>query len=196
MKTLYLGIDPPQNSAYYHYPLIKTVFREPWKESIEALEECSHLIFTSKNGIRAVSTHLKSKPAFAVGKQTAHYLRQYGFQDILFPKRETAEGLVELLDLQFFNQPYFVWPHSALSRTVISDYLLAKRLRFHAFIAYDTYSLASLPKPDLKEYEEIIFTSPSTVISFLEHFGKPPSHLKLTAIGPITAESILLNFLK
>lgn len=199
MKTLYLGIDPPANTAYTHYPIIKVAFHRVSASSCEALKQSTHLIFTSKNGVRAIQEHhstLLQKPVFAVGKQTAGFLKQCGFQHIVYPEIETAEGLVDLIDTHSFSNPYFVWPHSALSRAVISDYLHKKLYSFHAFSAYDTLSQIPYALPDLRQYDEIIFTSPSTVTAFRKHFGQPASHLKLKAIGPVTEQSILLNFLK
>lgn len=199
MKTLYLGIDPPSDKTYVHYPIIETIFRPVNAEAVLALQDASHLIFTSKNGIRSVSDFLeccRDKPAFAVGKQTANLLFDIGFTDVKIAELETAEGVVQLLDKQSFDNPFFVWPHSSLSRLVIEDYFKQKQFRYYAFVAYDTQSCVSQPYPNFDQFDEIVFTSPSTVTTFLEHFGQPPARIKLTPIGPVTQQSILINFNK
>jgi uroporphyrinogen-III synthase len=55
---------------------------------------------------------------------------------------------------------------------------------------YDTVTQKLEPKPDLNHVQEIVFTSPSTVLAFLEIFGALPKGKKLIAIGPITQQQL------
>ena len=53
---------------------------------------------------------------------------------------------------------------------------------------YDTVTYLPTPQLNLVEFDEIIFTSPSTVDAFVEIFRELPSDINLIAIGPITED--------
>jgi uroporphyrinogen-III synthase len=55
---------------------------------------------------------------------------------------------------------------------------------------YETVAQRVEPVPDLRLFDEIVFTSPSTVDAFFEIFGHIPSGKKIVAIGPVTADRL------
>jgi uroporphyrinogen-III synthase len=105
---------------------------------------------------------------------------------------ETQEGLIEELKKVTWDKAYFLWPRSSLSRSVLLHFFREREIRYRAFDLYDTFFQKPEPVPDLKEVDEIVFTSPSTVRAFVHIFGKIPKDKKLCAQGPIT-ETVLLD---
>jgi uroporphyrinogen-III synthase len=95
----------------------------------------------------------------------------------------TQEGVIELLKQ---IQGSFVIPRSKCARTALTDYLRGSGKRYLAIDLYDTVCQKLEPVPHLEDFEEIVFTSPSTVEGFLQIFGALPRNKRLIAIGPIT----------
>lgn len=208
-KVLYLGLDLPENpnqdQIFMHYPLIRINFRsseEPdIQEGFKDLYRYTHLIFTSKSAVHAFFKNLTAfncknkdldgKTILCVGKYTAKALRAYGITSLLVAPVETSEGVVELIKTLDLSAPYFFWPHSALSRPVLSQFMHKKDYAFRECILYDTVPNRHLKPLDLDAIDEIHFTSPSTIDAFEKLFGHLPKNKVLKAIGPITEERLL-----
>jgi uroporphyrinogen-III synthase len=105
-------------------------------------------------------------------------------------ENETAEGVVELLEKHDFSGAYFLWPHSLLSRPLLSDYLASRKIPCDACVFYETHTRRPASLPDLSLYDEIVFTSPSTVDAFVALYGALPTDKLLTPIGPVTAKRL------
>jgi hydroxymethylbilane synthase len=210
-KVLYLGIDLPEktekNQVYIHYPIIRIQVRpstyQDIQEGFKNLNAYTHFLFTSKSAVHAFfrqfshfgykTYHLHGKEMLCVGQQTARALQAYGIPNPLVSPTETAEGMMTFLDSLTLINPYFFWPHSALSRPVISDHLKQKELPFRECILYDTEVNRSLLPFDLKPIDEIYFTSPSTIDAFIELFGSLPKDKVIKTIGPITENALALD---
>ena len=202
-KILYLGIDPffyRSNKNVIHYPVIDIqpclLNDENVHKALDCFWEYTHIIITSKSSIPILCHFLESrniplsewqkKQTIAVGKVTAHHLNKQGIQPSIVAETETAEGIVEELQKIDLTDAFFFWPHSSLARPVLEKFFLLQSIRFISCPLYHTVVRKEEPKPDLTSFEEIIFTSPSTVDAFLTIFGKFPEHCLLTPIGPIT----------
>lgn len=208
MKTiLYLGTDPAQfegQGHVIHYPVIKIIPRSiddpKVRQAYGDLAAYTHLIFTSKNAVRVFCQHLAAmqksadelcaKIVIAIGKVTAAHLSAEGLAPDLIAQEETQEGVVHMLRSIDLKEAYVFLPRSSLSRPVLANFFRENKIRCQACDLYDTVTQKLLPKPDLDQIDEIIFTSPSTVKAFLEIFGALPSDKKLSAIGPITEEAL------
>lgn len=207
-KILYLGLDLPENTnkhhIFIHYPVIRIHVFPPntldIQESFKSFPEYTHLIFTSKSAVHAFFRnysifgykphHLHGKEVICIGQQTAKALKAYGCSNPLVSSIETAEGVIELIKKLPLKNPYFFWPHSALSRPVISHFLQERKMRFKECVIYDTLINKSLPPIDLHSIDEIYFTSPSTIDAFVELFGNLPKNKVLKAIGPVTEKKL------
>ena len=175
-----------------HYPVIKTVPVDSLNESVlSQAKQCTHWVFTSPNAVKhwfALSPLcLEDKAVFAVGPATAAFLLQKSIQ-AQQPQNATQEGMIELLETLSLDGAYIGWPRSSLARPLLSNYLERRKIRYVAIELYRTISQRLEPVPDLAQFEEIVFTSPSTVRAFLEIFGSIPPGKKMTAIGPVTRE--------
>lgn len=186
-KALYLGPTFPKfafrEKNIYHCPLIYT---KPFDVPLNDWDKFTHVILTSKEAAHLLMTKLRNKKLdktfITTGKATAEVLKEYGITAI-FPENETAEGVAELI------RPisgHFFWPHSKGSRPIIEEALKGKP--YFAPILYETLPDPRASLPDLNDFHEILFSSPSTVEAFFALSPKVPPHLILTPIGPITAQ--------
>ncbi len=207
-RILYLGTDPTQfertghfEGHLIHYPIIQIVPKsldDPrLKSAYDDLNEYTHFIFTSKNAVQIFADHLQAlhkkispQVIIAIGEVTAAHLALRGMPAHHTASQERQEGILDLLNTMDLEEAYLFLPRSSLARPLLTNYLAQREIRHQACDLYDTVPCKSEDAPDLKQIDEIVFTSPSTVHAFLEIYQKLPKDKKLTAIGPITEEVI------
>lgn len=206
---LYLGTDPTKyvsDAIVTHCKMIEIVPRKfdsfDIKYQMEDLADYTHIIFTSKHAVNIFmeALHfygyskecLKKKEYLVIGSSTAKALQDAGINHMHVAAKETQEGVIDLLDILNLEQSYIFYPRSSRARPTLSYYLRIRQLRHQICDLYDTKAASLIDLPILSEFDEVVFTSPSIVEAFFEHFSVIPSSLKLTAIGPITKESLSL----
>ena len=185
---LYLGLDPSRfPRPVIHYPVIRTMLLEgpELKNALALWPQFTHVVFTSRTSVQYWKEDLEGKTVIAIGDATAEMLGHP-----LIATQSTQEGVIELLKTLDLNNAYLFLPRSRLARTAITDYLEQNRVRFLALDLYDTVCQRLEPVPNLDEFSEIVFTSPSTVDGFLRIYGNLPRDKILTSIGPITEKHI------
>lgn len=179
MKTLYLGLNPKPNT--YHYPVIRTHFCGDLQPALQLWPQFTHIIFTSQTTVHYWPGPW-DKILLAIGPATAAALQTRGLKSLLAPEA-TQEGVIELIkDMD----GYFFLPRSRLARSSLTDYMRERGIRHFVLDLYDTVFQKLEPVPNLADFDEIVFTSPSTVEGFLRIYGEFPKGKNLTAIGPIT----------
>ena len=204
-KILYLGTDPSnykdQEGQIIHYPVIAIVPRNDLNIKAAYSKLCiyTHLLFSSKNTVQIFfqqldefsisKDFLHSITILAIGKVTAKHIREHT-QCHLIAHEETQEGMIALLRLQPLEKAYLFFPRSSLSRNVVTEFLQESNISFQDCFIYDTVVQKKPIFFNIKEIDEIVFTSPSTVRAFLEIFSTIPLDKKLTAIGPITQKAL------
>ena len=190
MKTLYLGLDPENFCRPHltHYPVIRTVRLESpeLKEALALWSSFTHVIFTSKTAVRFWREPLIGKTAICIGNATA---KELPHPSLVAPE-STQEGVIRLLETLRLGSAFIFLPRSRLSRPALTEYLRLKSIRFFPLDLYDTIFQKIEPIPDLNNFDEIVFTSPSTVRAFLQIYGKLPPNKKLTPIGPVTGQAL------
>jgi uroporphyrinogen-III synthase len=206
-RTLYLGTDPSafkSEGEVVHYPVIAICARDPHlpeiTEAFADLQHYTHLLFTSKHTVRIFmhnlqvfgmhSDNLKGKQILAIGTVTAAHLAAHAIDPTHVAEDETQEGMIELFKAQDLQNAYLFYPRSSLARKVLDEYLQTRHVRCSACSLYDTVPQCLEPVPVLEDFDEIVFTSPSTVDAFLRIYDNLPKNIKLTAIGPITLYKI------
>lgn len=191
-KVLYLGLSPNHfkcEGEVYHHPIIRII---PLLKVDKIPQETTHIIFTSKTAVLLLLEHLtlpQNCITIAIGKVTAETFEKTGAKISLIAKNETQEGVVDLLQNSDLSKAHIYFPHSALSRTVVRDYLISRNVSFTEVNLYDTV-LNPLPLPNLTLFDKIVFTSSSTVHAFFSQTPKLPPGIILHAIGPITQKTI------
>ena len=200
-RQLYVGLDPVNfktTESLTHLPLIKIVptsFKKV-KQDLVQFTCFTHIIITSKSTVSLLLGYLKklkislkewqTKTVIAVGKGTRQELIKNHI-DVAVTAKETSEGIIIELKKLNLEGAYFFWPHSTLSRPLIRNFFLGQQLRFKECLLYHTTTATPSFLPCLEEFEEIIFTSPSTIDAFLQIFGSLPQNKTLTTLGPVTA---------
>ncbi len=194
-RVLYLGTEGKKGMV--HLPLIEIIPRDFQGFEIQTamtdFSEYTHVILTSKNGARIFCDCMKyykvkfqGKKIFAVGKVTTKALEERGVKVDEVAVEETQEGMIHLLAMEDLDDAYVLLPQSSRARSALSTSLMLRRARHQKVSIYDTKKKIPSVKPDLESFDEIIFTSPSTVEAFSEAFTVVPKEIKLTAIGAIT----------
>ncbi|MGK5593924.1 MAG: hydroxymethylbilane synthase [Parachlamydiaceae bacterium] len=204
IRSLYLGLDLPSKNfddrRLIHQPIINVKPRAFGETDIlEAFQELplyTHLIFTSKSAVKLFFQalpkfqvpllFLHQKSFVAVGQGTQRAIEEHGFKVAVTAQEEQAEGVIEALKDLSPTSTYLFWPHSSLARPLITDYFIQHGYRFKECPLYDTVPYEKFKLPSLESFDEIIFTSPSTVKAFFHLYPNFSEDKIFTTIGPIT----------
>jgi len=193
-KVLYVGTDPSRFSAardLVHCPLIETR-PLPICDSIRRdFDAFTHVILTSPNAARILASQmpLHIKKVLAIGVGTAEQIRCRCFATA---SPETQEGMIDLLEKLPLENSYLFYPRSSLARPLLATYLKERGLRHQTYDLYETVYLKPHPLPLMDDFDEIVFTSPSTIKAFLALYGSLPKNKKFTCVGPITEQALLI----
>jgi hydroxymethylbilane synthase len=200
-KILYLGLDPnryPYIGTLVHFPMIQTIPR-PFEGEIKAtfaqLSRYSHVILTSR---RAAALYLDyalqsgadlKRPCYiSVGKATTELLEEKHLHVAKTAIEQCAEGIVPILRM-LPKESHLFLPRSSSARNVIPTFCAEQKIDLTTLDLYDTCP-TDLPLPNLDNFDQIVFTSPSTVHAFYSRgLPLPPRH-KWRAIGPITQQTL------
>jgi uroporphyrinogen-III synthase len=189
-KVLHLGLTAPPFAV--HYPVIRTerIDSEKLKRAMSELDRFTHLIFTSKQGVFhwCEVASVSGKESIAIGKATAKAIEEKGGRVAIAPFA-TQEGIISLLSQEKMKGCY-LYLRSSFARPLLANFLQENRIDHETVDLYQTIYQRPLPLPNLLEFDEIVFTSPSTVQGFLNIFGTLPKGPLLTPIGPITKEAL------
>ncbi|SPN73641.1 uroporphyrinogen-III synthase,Uroporphyrinogen-III synthase,Uroporphyrinogen-III synthase HemD [Chlamydia serpentis] len=197
--TLYLGFNQKTARSYraHHLPILtlcpyaKSVPQN--KRALHFLPQATHIILTSPSSAQLFlsrmtqlahkDTLIKTKEYLCLGVATKERLLS------LLPKasynvatQEIAEGFLPLLEV-LPPTSRILYPHSALARPVIKNFLYKK----FTFFSYSHYTVRprKFKKTFFSSYKKIIFTSPSTVRAFAKIFPEFPEKIYWCQ-GPIT----------
>ncbi|MBJ7449379.1 MAG: uroporphyrinogen-III synthase [Parachlamydiales bacterium] len=201
-QVLFLGLDPKNwhhLGDIYHYPLITTKIRsyDEFTSFFQDLihQKYSHIIFTSKTTVTYFLQSLKNfnisladvdVTVIAIGDSTRRLLTSNGIHVDLIADTASSESLVDLITHYSHQIKKVFYPCSALARTVIQEGLDDLKINYDKFVIYDTIFNKPMPLPNIKIFSKIVFTSPSTVQSFLEIWPTIPWEKEIIAIGPVT----------
>jgi uroporphyrinogen-III synthase len=201
MKVLYLGSDPTRfvhEGDVTHLQIIDIIPR-PFTElewMFSDWEEYTHILFTSKHAVSIFFDLLKMKglslnqTIIVVGRTTAKAVENHSWTKPLCAVTESQEGILELLrKIHWHESDYILIPRSSLARGSLADFFLERNLRHQVCDLYDTIS-KRVDFPDLEQFDQIYFSSPSTVTAFFSQIEKLPKHPELKAIGPVTWQNL------
>lgn len=184
MRILYLGLNPKPGT--FHYPVIRTEYCGKIDGALALWPQFTHIIFTSQTTVQYWPGPW-DKQTIAIGPATAAALQRRGLVPIVAPEA-TQEGIIDLIAK---IKGYFFLPRSRLARSALTDFMEERKIPFLALDLYDTVFQRLDPVPNLDDFDEIVFTSPSTVEGFLRIFNALPKNKKLTPIGPVTERALL-----
>jgi hydroxymethylbilane synthase len=185
-----------------YYPVIDIVpdYEGKIKDILQAVEDCSWIIFTSRNAARFMRDILKKESKeipkeariAAVGQKTAALLKGFGWRVDLTPSNESAEGLLdEFAVIKEDNGAIFL-PQGDDAPDKLESGLRAlgfeaNRIAIYKAIPRSRELLPEISSPDIDFF---IFTSPLAVKYFktLGHIIRDRAWA--AAIGKPTAEAL------
>ncbi|MCH9612954.1 MAG: hypothetical protein S4CHLAM102_14540 [Chlamydiia bacterium] len=205
--VLYLGIDPTNfktDRFVRHLPLIRVVPRPlhaiDVQRAFRSLLQYTHIVFTSKSSVKIFFRYIKkmglSKDQFenvdmiAIGRITAAYLREEGFEPIDVAKEESVEGLLSILGRLNLDDAYVLLTRASTVYPTLSHFLIEKGVRYEVCDLYTIVENIPRQLPSLRDVDEVVFSNPLTVENFFRFFQPLPIGLKLTALGPMTKRTL------
>ena len=191
-KILYLGTDPSRfGREVVHCPLIEVKPLPLPDAVVRDFDAFTHVILTSPNAARLwAAAKLQHKKILSIGRGTAEALKEAGWYCFATASPETQEGMIDLLKVACGGDSYLLYPRSSRARPLLANYLKEAGLKHQVCNLYDTVYLKPDPLPSLDDFEEIVFTSPSTIEAFLQIYGSLPKNKTLTCIGPVTSAAM------
>lgn len=212
-KILFTGLSDERfftKEIYFHLPLIKIEPIKDYKEFDDYLKNITQfdwIIFASRYGVHYFFERLKKinldarilngiKIA-AIGNSTANRLLDFGIKADLVPKKESSKGLIEeFRKINLKNKNIFL-PRSDISDKGLSEALEKQGANITTSFAYRNVMPNNLPDLDFPAkagsrskrenfFDEIMFTSPSTVRNFKRRYGRVPRKIKIRCIGDVT----------
>ncbi len=203
-KVLYTGLSDRryfEDGIIFHIPMIRIIpLEEEEYLSLDAyiseIEKFDWIIFTSRYGVKYFlkrlyntgfdSRILKNIKIAAIGNSTSGRLLKYGIKPDLKPDRESSNGLVEKFKERDLTDKKILLPRSDISDKGIEDRLKEQGADTYSANAYRNVMPKRLPDLDLKFFDRIIFSSPSTVRNFIKRYGEVPEGIEIDTIGPVT----------
>jgi uroporphyrinogen III methyltransferase/synthase len=201
-RILFTGLSGERfflKGTYFHLPLIRIEPLENYREldsCIRNIKIFDWVVFSSRFGVeyffkrfkelRLDARVLNNIKIAAIGNCTSERLLDFTISADLVPKKESSKGLIdEFRSLNIKGKKIF------LPRSDISDKGLEKGFeKLGAIVtssfAYRNVMTDNLPDLDLNFFNEIMFTSPSGIRSFVTRYGKAPERVKITCIGDTT----------
>jgi uroporphyrinogen III methyltransferase/synthase len=212
------------DGIYFHLPLIKIEPLDDYRELDKWIKKiCGNhqpstinykpifdwIVFSSRYGVKYFfertnklgydSRYLFGIKIAAIGSSTANKLRDFGIIPDLVPRNESSQGLIEefkkVIQRSTVRSPQL---KIFLLRSNLADKGLKKGLSKLGFkvtscIAYRNQMPTNLP--DLDGFDEIMFTSPSTVRNFKKRYKKIPQKVKVKYIGEVTKREVRRQFI-
>ena len=127
----------------------------------------NYLVFTSKKAVKSVLksevTNVHSISCLCVGSKTKNFLEKNGFKVI--ESADYAEELIQIIGAKYKNNS-FTFFCGNIRKNTIPNYFQENKIAYNEFVVYET---KLKPHKIKKEYEGILFFSPSGVKSFLEN---------------------------
>ncbi len=197
--TIYLGLNR-ETANRYHASFVPILEIIPFARSspqlryaLRYLEETSHILLTSPSSTSLFISRMRRKNSkktlstkhyLCLGEITASRLTkllpkaQYSLATI-----ETGEGVLPMIS-SLPKNARILYPHSALSRPVIEDFLKRENRSFFAYSHY-TIRERQLHPSVFKQCSRVILTSPSGVRAYAKLFPQLPRRIHICQ-GPIT----------
>lgn len=161
------------------------------------------IIFTSKNGVSFFLDSLgKNMPSTvqiaAVGVKTKRELEKRGYQVHFVPTAFVAETFAEEFVKKLTGKERMLFPRGNLARDVIPNKLRELGVLLEELVVYETKSnyvkrLELIEALESGKIDIVTFTSPSTVVSFVEllkgtNWREWIKKCTIACIGPITEQ--------
>lgn len=201
-RILFTGLSEERfflKGTCFHLPLIEIKPLKDYAEfdrHLKRIKNFDWIIFASRYGVeyffkrlRAVgedSRVLCGIKIAVIGGSTGACLSDHGILADLIPRKESSRGLIEAFQKLKLEGKKIFLPRSDISDKGLERKFEGLGARVTSSFAYTNVMPPDLPELDLKEFDEIMFTSPSTVRNFKKRYVNIPEGIKVTCIGDVT----------
>lgn len=205
-KILFTGLSKERffiKGTYFYLPLIKIEFirdSRKFDSYLKKINDFDWVVFTSRYGVEYFFKRLKNMnfdlrvlkglKIAAIGSSTKNKLLSLGIRADLVPKNESSKGLIDKFKKEELNGKNIFMPRSDISDKGLSRAFENLGAKVSASVAYKNVMPKGLPDLDLNYFDEIMFTSPSTVRNFKLRYKKLPKKVKVNCIGEVTSKEV------
>jgi uroporphyrinogen-III synthase len=189
MKLPIYLLNNDKYEGIINYPVIKINFLNP----AISLEGVDYLIFTSKNGVRAVNNitdKWKNVPSFVIGKATAKEVEKLGGRVEFIGSKSYGDKFAKEIVEKYHHKTFLFLRAKEIISNIKEIFEKSDNI-LKEVIVYET--LCNKPENSLKKPAIVIFTSPSTVRCFLKINNL--ENILPIAIGEKT-KKVLLEYIK
>jgi uroporphyrinogen III methyltransferase/synthase len=202
-KVLFTGLSKEryfENKFYFHLPLIKIEPMKSYKkfdDHLRNIRRFDWIVFASRYAVEYFFKRLKvarldsrvlgNGKIAAVGNSTKNRLLDFGVLADLVPEKESSGGLVEAFKKIDLRGKKIFLPRSDISDKGLSEAFSKSGALVTTAFAYRNVMPRNLPELDLNFFDEIMFTSPSTVRNFKKRYKYVPRNTKVSCIGDVTS---------
>lgn len=205
--ALYVGIDPKHYKTslpVVHVPLIEIIPRpfdaKEIQEIFSDIFSFTHIIFTSKSAVTIFFNYfrksgytldqLKKTYIIAIGQVPAFYLREEGVEPTYMTADEAQTGVIRVLSALDLKEVNILLPRSSGMRPQLAHFLVEHDIHHQICTLYDAHRRRPEELPNLNDFEEVVFTTPSVVDEFFALFSEIPESLRLHPIGFYSREAL------
>ena len=186
MKKIYLLNDDPYEDIV-NLPMIKIDFYEK-KINLDPFDA---LIFTSKNGVKAIERLDKTwinKEIYSIGQGTSKEIKKYD-ANLIYTSKNSYGDLFATEIKKMLKDKKVLFLRAKKVTSKLNHILRSAQIDLDEEIVYETTCRAYDKDNKPQDSSVIIFTSPSTVKCFLKNFTWSDTY-SAVAIGKVTANSI------
>lgn len=205
-KILYTGLSDERyflKGSYFHLPMIKIAPLGDYSifdGNIKRIGGFDWVVFSSRFGVKYFferlaragldTRDLSGVKIAAIGAITGRELLKSGVRADLIPDVESAAGLIDSLKKEGIGGKNIFMPRSDIADKGLTEGLKALGADVTAAVAYRNTAPEDLPDIDPNFFDEIMFTSPSTVRNFKKRYGYIPGKIKIRWIGEVTRKEL------
>lgn len=204
---VYTGTNPEKYQSLgkiVHLPMIEISPAElegPQLDKITRdLVQYDMILLTSRFAVQYFVEHVKAdkrireallkKDIVVIGKDTATALMDYGLCPRHIARDETSRGVLNLFKEQYdLKGKKILFPRSNLPNPFLKEHLEELGAQVDEVAVYVNTPTAKAPLP-AGPVDRIIFTSPSTVHSFLDKYTAVPDGWSIWCKGPVTQKAL------
>ncbi len=201
-SILFTGLSKERyflDDNYLHLPMIRIDPLEDYgvfDKLLITIDRYDWIVFASRFGVKYFmerlcaagldARNLSGIKLAAVGASTGNMLEKYVLSPDLVPDDESSMGLIEALKEEGITGQKIFMPRSDLSDKGLKTAFESLGAVVVSADAYKNVMPENLPDLDLSVFDEVVFTSPSSVRNFKKRYGNVPEKTSVTCIGAVT----------
>ena len=186
MNKIYL-LNNDKYENVINFPMIKINF---FRKKID-LQSYDALIFTSKNGVRAIDKIDKNwikKDIYSIGQGTSREIKKYN-SNLVYTAKSSYGNSFALEIKEKLKNKKVLFLRAKVVTSKLNKILIEADIRLDEEIVYETTCRAYEEEKLIDKNSIIIFTSPTTVNCFFKNFKWDKSY-KAISIGKVTANFV------